>query len=79
MRYGFDDFAVQDPSLEYLLSLPAQIDSVLERSSSARAPRRLSPSASASSIGTPYFFSACERNRTDSSSYHSSSVRFTAL
>ena len=37
MRYGFDDFAVQDPSLEYLLSLPAQIDSVLERSSSARA------------------------------------------
>ena len=37
MRYGFEDFAVQDPALEYLLTLPAQIDMVLERSSSARA------------------------------------------
>ncbi|RYF69553.1 MAG: GAF domain-containing protein, partial [Comamonadaceae bacterium] len=36
MRYGFDDFAVQDPALEYLLSLPAQIDTVLERSSIVR-------------------------------------------
>ena len=39
MRYGFDDFAVQDPALDYLLALPAQIESVLERSSSARARR----------------------------------------
>ncbi|WP_342721107.1 EAL domain-containing protein [Acidovorax sp. FHTAMBA] len=39
MRYGFDDFAVQDTALDYLLTLPAQIDSVLERSSSARARR----------------------------------------
>ena len=37
MRHGFDDYAVQDPALDYLLTLPAQIDSVLERSSSARA------------------------------------------
>ncbi len=37
MRHGFDDYAVQDPALEYLLTLPAQIDAVLERSSSARA------------------------------------------
>jgi len=37
MRHGFDDFAVQDPALDYLLTLPAQIDAVLERSSSARA------------------------------------------
>jgi DNA-binding NtrC family response regulator len=36
MRHGFDDFAVQDAALEYLLSLPAQIDSVLERTASAR-------------------------------------------
>ncbi|HTH12170.1 MAG TPA: EAL domain-containing protein [Acidovorax sp.] len=33
MRYGFADFAVQDPACDYLLSLPAQIDAVLERSS----------------------------------------------
>ena len=37
MRHGFDDFAVQDPALDYLLTLPAQIDAVLERSCSARA------------------------------------------
>ena len=37
MRYGFDDFAVQDPALDYLLALPAQIDTVLERSASVRA------------------------------------------
>jgi len=37
MRHGFDDFAVQDPALDYLLTLPAQIDAVLERSSSDRA------------------------------------------
>ncbi len=37
MRHGFDDFAVQDPALDYLLTLPAQIDAVLERSSGARA------------------------------------------
>ncbi|KQO16981.1 EAL domain-containing protein [Acidovorax sp. Leaf78] len=37
MRYGFEDFAVQDAALEYLLALPAQIDTVLERCSSARA------------------------------------------
>ena len=36
MRYGFADFAVQDPACEYLLSLPAQIDAVLERTSWAR-------------------------------------------
>ena len=39
MRYGFDDFAVQDAALEYLLALPAHIDAVLERSASARAQR----------------------------------------
>ena len=39
MRYGFDDFAVQDPGLDYLLSLPAQIDAVLERSTAVRARR----------------------------------------
>ena len=39
MRHGFDDFAVQDPALKYLLSLPAQIDTVLERSASAQARR----------------------------------------
>ena len=37
LRHGFDDYAVQDPALDYLLTLPAQIDAVLERSSSARA------------------------------------------
>ncbi len=37
MRYGFDDFAVQDPALDYLLTLHAQIDSVLERHASTRA------------------------------------------
>ena len=31
--------AVQDPALDYLLALPAQIESVLERSSGARARR----------------------------------------
>ena len=36
MRHGFADFAVQDPDLDYLLSLPAQIDAVLERSSWVR-------------------------------------------
>jgi diguanylate cyclase (GGDEF)-like protein/PAS domain S-box-containing protein len=36
MRHGFADFAVQDPAGDYLLSLPAQIDAVLERSSWAR-------------------------------------------
>jgi diguanylate cyclase (GGDEF)-like protein/PAS domain S-box-containing protein len=36
MRYGFADFAVQDPACDYLLSLPAQIDAVLERSSWVR-------------------------------------------
>src|SRR5690606_15025465 len=35
-RYGFADFAVQDPAGDYLLSLPAQIDAVMERSSWAR-------------------------------------------
>ncbi|WP_343734043.1 EAL domain-containing protein [Acidovorax sp.] len=39
MRHGFDDFTVQDPALDYLLTLPAQIEAVLERSSSARARR----------------------------------------
>lgn len=37
MRHGFDDFAVQDAALDYLLTLPAQIDAVLERSTGARA------------------------------------------
>ncbi len=37
MRHGFDDFAVQDLALDYLLTLPAQIDAVLEHHSSARA------------------------------------------
>ena len=37
MRHGFDDFTVQDPALDYLLTLPAQIEAVLERTSSARA------------------------------------------
>ena len=37
MRYGFDDFAVQDPAFDYLLTLPAQIEAVLERSCNARA------------------------------------------
>ncbi|PJI95443.1 PAS domain S-box-containing protein/diguanylate cyclase (GGDEF)-like protein [Acidovorax sp. 69] len=39
MRHGFDDFTVQDPSLDYLLTVPAQIEAVLERSSSLRARR----------------------------------------
>ena len=39
MRHGFDDFTVQDPALDYLLTLPAQIEAVLERTSSARARR----------------------------------------
>ena len=39
MRHGFADFAVQDPGLNYLLALPAQIEAVLERSTSARARR----------------------------------------
>ena len=38
MRHGFADFAVQDPGMNYLLALPAQIEAVLERSTSARAP-----------------------------------------
>jgi len=37
MRNGFDDYAVQDPALDYLHTLPAQIDAVLERHSHARA------------------------------------------
>jgi DNA-binding response OmpR family regulator len=37
LRHGFDDFAVQDTAQEYLLSLPSQIEAVLERSTSARA------------------------------------------
>lgn len=37
MRYGFDDYAVQDHAQDYLLTLPAQIEAVLERHSSARA------------------------------------------
>ena len=37
MRYGFDDYAVQDAAHEYLLTLPAQIDAVIERHASARA------------------------------------------
>ena len=37
MRYGFDDYTVQDNAQEYLLTLPAQIEAVLERHSSARA------------------------------------------
>ncbi|WP_298212876.1 EAL domain-containing protein [Acidovorax sp.] len=39
MRHGFDDFAVRDRALDYLLTLPAQIDAVLERSSSENARR----------------------------------------
>lgn len=39
MRHGFADFAVQDPDSNYLLALPAQIEAVLERSTSARARR----------------------------------------
>ncbi|MFT4243748.1 MAG: EAL domain-containing protein [Acidovorax sp.] len=39
MRHGFDDFAVQDPALDYLLTLPALIDGVLERSTTVRARR----------------------------------------
>ncbi|MBU0746881.1 MAG: EAL domain-containing protein [Gammaproteobacteria bacterium] len=37
MRHGFDDYTVQDHAQDYLLTLPAQIDAVLERHSSARA------------------------------------------
>ena len=37
MRFGFDDFVVQDDALDYLAQLPAQIDVVLERSATARA------------------------------------------
>ena len=37
LRHGFEDFAVQDPALDYLLTLPSQIDTVLERCNSARA------------------------------------------
>ncbi|BEU98389.1 EAL domain-containing protein [Acidovorax sp. DW039] len=39
MRHGFADFAVQDAGLNYLLALPAQIEAILERSTSARARR----------------------------------------
>ncbi|MFY3384589.1 EAL domain-containing protein [Paracidovorax sp. MALMAid1276] len=37
MRHGFDDYTVQDPGLDYLLTLPGQIEAVLERHASARA------------------------------------------
>ena len=37
MRHGFSDFLVKASGGDYLLTLPAQIDAVLERSSSARA------------------------------------------
>ncbi|AOG22818.1 EAL domain-containing protein [Acidovorax sp. RAC01] len=36
LRHGFDDFAVQDARLDYLLELPAQIDAVLERHAGKR-------------------------------------------
>ncbi len=39
MRYGFSDFAIRDSDCNYLLALPAQIEAVLERSSSVRARR----------------------------------------
>jgi len=50
MRHGFDDFTVQDPALDYLLTLPAQIEAVLERTSSARA-RRAAEAMLAASTG----------------------------
>ena len=37
MRHGFEDFVVQDAALDYLHTLPAQIDAVLERTASERA------------------------------------------
>lgn len=36
MRHGFSDFVVQDDNRNYLLTLPAQIEAVLERSTAAR-------------------------------------------
>ena len=39
MRHGFADFTIRDPGCNYLLALPAQIEAVLERSSSVRARR----------------------------------------
>ncbi|MGV3678253.1 MAG: EAL domain-containing protein [Acidovorax sp.] len=39
MRHGFADFAIRDPGCNYLLALPAQIEAVLEHSSSQRARR----------------------------------------
>ena len=40
LRYGFEDFAVRDAALDYLLTLPAQVEAVLERRSSARTRQR---------------------------------------
>ena len=37
MRHGFEDFVVQDAGLDYLVTLPAQIETVLERTASERA------------------------------------------
>ncbi len=39
MRHGFGDYAVQDPGHRYLLALPAQMESVLERSTGRRTQR----------------------------------------
>ncbi|NMM76689.1 EAL domain-containing protein [Acidovorax sp. SRB_24] len=39
MRHGFGDYAVQDPGHRYLLALPAQMESVLERSTGMRTQR----------------------------------------
>ena len=36
LRHGFADFFVQDPACHYLLTLPSQIEAVLERSRSAK-------------------------------------------
>lgn len=36
MRYGFSDFVLQDEAGSYLLTLPAQIEAVLERSTAVR-------------------------------------------
>ena len=37
LRHGFADYVVQDAAFDYLLTLPAQIESVLERSTGERA------------------------------------------
>ena len=37
MRHGFEDFVVQDAALDYLVTLSAQIEAVLERTASERA------------------------------------------